>query len=161
MTEYFRASCYTIFTTNMRGMYEDSSWGFDEEKKMQELRHNGARFLTVVNEGDINEKVLAFSHYRFEWDNDEEPSCPVLYVYEIHVSSEAQRYGIGRRLMTIMEMTALQCKMKKVILTVFKKNLSAMRFYRERMKYGVDESSPSCYGEEADYEILSKAMCRA
>mmetsp|Transcript_43356 Transcript_43356/g.101717 ORF Transcript_43356/g.101717 Transcript_43356/m.101717 type:complete len:144 (+) Transcript_43356:384-815(+) len=91
----------------------------------------------------------------------EEPSCPVLYVYEIHVSSEAQRYGIGRRLMTIMEMTALQCKMKKVILTVFKKNLSAMRFYRERMKYGVDESSPSCYGEEADYEILSKAMCRA
>ena len=50
-------------------------------------------------------------------------------------------------------------EMKKVILTVFKCNSGAMRFYLERLKgYHVDECSPSNFGEDVDYEILSKRI---
>ncbi len=45
------------------------------------------------------------------------------------------------------------------MLTVFKENESAMRFYEKR-KYGVDECSPSNFEgqEDCSYEILSKGL---
>ena len=46
------------------------------------------------------------------------------------------------------------------MLTVFKMNDRAMGFYLNKMKYGVDECSPSNYEgcEDCDYEILSKSL---
>lgn len=64
--------------------------------------------------------------------------------------------------MNIVELLALSSKMHKVMLTVFKTNKKAMGFYLNKMKYEVDESSPSNFeGEEnenCDYEILSKSL---
>ena len=102
---------------------------------------------------------MAFVHFRFEPNDDEKPTEEVLYVYEIQVSDRAQRSGLGKRLMNIMELVALKNGMQKVMLTVFKMNGGAMKFYREKMKYAIDESSPSNFdGEVADYEILSKVV---
>ena len=42
------------------------------------------------------------------------------------------------------------------MLTVFRENTSALTFYTSKMKYSVDESSPSACGEDEPYEILSK-----
>ena len=63
--------------------------------------------------------------------------------------------------MTLVELLSLQLQMTKVILTVFKCNTGAMRFYMNKLKgYEVDECSPSNFeGEEdVDYEILSKRI---
>lgn len=163
-------SCLRLFERNMADMYLDSSWGLDLDEKAAELRHETARFL-IVEEADAvagcgddtnsNNKrnVLAFSHFRFEPNDEDRPTQQVLYVYEIQVSSQAQRSGLGKRLMNIMELIALKLDMKKIMLTVFKNNGAAMSFYLDRMKYEIDESSPSNFdGEVADYEILSKTI---
>lgn len=166
-------ACLDLFKDNMSDMYEASSWGLDLDEKSSELRHETARFLIVeaatdadgasdtsTNDGGTAKRdVLAFVHFRFEPNDDEKPTEEVLYVYEIQVSDRAQRSGLGKRLMNIMELVANKNGMQKVMLTVFKMNGGAMKFYREKMKYAIDESSPSNFdGEVADYEILSKVV---
>ena len=44
------------------------------------------------------------------------------------------------------------------MLTVLKNNASAVDFYTRKLRYTVDETSPSRCGEEAVHEILSKAL---
>lgn len=171
-------ACLHLFESNMADMYRDSSWGLDLEEKSAELRHETARFLIVeafsssdststsggdtVNEetgGNPKRDILAFGHFRFEPNDEDKPTEEVLYVYEIQISDAAQRSGLGKRLMNVMELVALKQGMKKVMLTVFKNNQGAMKFYLEKMKYDIDETSPSNFdGEEADYEILSKTI---
>lgn len=165
-------ACLDLFKANMSDMYQASSWGLDLDEKSSELRHETARFLIVEaaadadgadantnDDGDTKRDVLAFVHFRFEPNDDEKPTEEVLYVYEIQVSDRAQRSGLGKRLMNIMELVANKNGMQKVMLTVFKMNGGAMKFYREKMKYAIDESSPSNFdGEVADYEILSKVV---
>ena len=161
-------ACLDLFKANMSDMYQASSWGLDLEEKSSELRHEAARFLVVEAATDADgagasngaeRNVLAFVHFRFEPNDEEKPTEEVLYVYEIQVSDKAQRSGLGKRLMNIMELVAHKNGMQKVMLTVFKMNGGAMKFYLDKMKYGVDESSPSNFdGELADYEILSKAV---
>ena len=63
--------------------------------------------------------------------------------------------------MTLIELLSLQLFMTKVILTVFKCNTGAMRFYLDKLKgYHVDECSPSNFegGDDVEYEILSKRI---
>jgi len=59
----------------------------------------------------------------------------------------------------MMKIMAMKLKLRKVMLTVFKENQNAMKFYKQKMKYEVDETSPTAE-EEEDYEILSKAVQR-
>jgi ribosomal protein S18 acetylase RimI-like enzyme len=167
-------SCLELFQTNMGEMYQKSSWGLNLIEKKAELMHSHARFLIVSKckdscdevgssidhmnmERDDTERVLAFSHFRFDADDEDEPTQEVLYLYEIQIDSIAQRSGLGRQMMHIIERIAKQMKMRKVMLTVFKNNLNAMKFY-ESLSYSIDVTSPSQFGEVVDYEILSKTV---
>ena len=157
------------------------------DDKRKELMHADARFLMVLSDnhetvtngdGDDNNdsssagkdddcqvQVLGFLHYRHEFHNDDPDIGPAItYLYELQISPTLQNCGLGKRLMTTLELLSLHCHMHKIVLTVFKTNLGAMNFYLKKMKgWGVDESSPSNYGgyennEGCDYEILSKAL---
>lgn len=164
-------SCLGLFQANMAEMYQQSSWGLNLNEKREELTHTRARYLIVTKcckekecssddsnlEGDDQDRVLAFSHFRFEVDDEDDPSQEVLYLYEIQIDSMVQRNGLGKRLMHVIELMAQQMKMRKVMLTVFKHNQNAMKFY-ERLNYTIDATSPSQFGENADYEILSKVV---
>ena len=58
--------------------------------------------------------------------------------------------------MRMAQRIAKEQSMTKILLTVFKKNRQAMTFYRDKLGYGIDESSPSKFGDhDVDYEILS------
>ena len=108
-------------------------------------------------------KVLGFTHFRYEPNDDDEsstPTQPITYLYELQIHPTLQKLGMGKRLMTIVELLSFKCHMEKVMLTVFKMNDRAMGFYLNKMKYGVDECSPSNYEgcEDCDYEILSKSL---
>mmetsp|Transcript_17059 Transcript_17059/g.38962 ORF Transcript_17059/g.38962 Transcript_17059/m.38962 type:complete len:223 (+) Transcript_17059:122-790(+) len=144
--------CLALFETNMGEMYKNSSWGLDMEQKSAELRHDKARFLFAI---DYEETLAGFVHFRFEYDDEESPTCAVLYVYEIQIESAYRRCGVGKRLMRIAERIAREQSMTKVMLTVFKNNNQAMAFYTKTLSYDVDESSPSKFGENVDYDILS------
>lgn len=150
--------CLDLFERNMGDLYKQSSWGLDMDAKRDELQHHKSRFWIVTSE---NNKVAAFLHFRFCMDVDEEPTCACLYVYEIQVDPHCQMRGIGRHLMTVSESIAQAAKLDKVMLTVFKKNTAALQFYRQRLEYDIDSTSPSQHGEPADYEIVSKQLKKA
>jgi ribosomal protein S18 acetylase RimI-like enzyme len=181
--------CMELFERNMGDMYRSSSWGLNLKEKDDDFRHKNARFLVVTDaqiiDGDETKPdptVLAFSHFRFEGNDEDKPTEEVLYLYEIQVNEIARRCGLGRRLMSIMETIAMRANMRCVMLTVFKKNQSAMDFYLHKMKYTIDESSPNSQacclprsslgyaiasittkfeGGSVDYEILSKRVSKS
>lgn len=146
--------CLDLFERNMGDFYKNSSWGLDLKEKRIELTHSSARFLLLHSQSDV---FVGFVHFRFEYDDDEQPTEAVLYVYEIQVVESFQRKGLGKKLMGLAEQIATAAKMTKVLLTVFKKNEAAMHFYKD-LNYSIDQSSPSNYNEPADYEILSKVI---
>jgi ribosomal protein S18 acetylase RimI-like enzyme len=146
-------SILALFIRNMGGMYMESSWGLETDKKSEELKHASARYLLV--EG-ANGQLAGFVHFRFDYDDEETPSQGVLYVYEIQIDESYRRQGLGKKLMHISERIAIKSEVSKVMLTVFKKNKEAMGFYKS-LDYEIDESSPSKHNEPADYEILSKS----
>lgn len=147
-------SVFDLVKTNMESLYEGSSWGWNEKSKREEMCEENARYLLAY---DAEDKVVAMSHFRFDVDEDIE----VLYCYEVQLSEEVRRKGLGKFLMQILELMAMKSRMKKVILTVFKANTHATNFFT-KMKYGVDETSPSLDDiedvENYDYEILSKHL---
>ena len=149
--------CLDLFEKNMGEMYRKSSWGLNMEEKSAELRDDKARFLLLL---DNNEKLTGFVHFRFEYDDEESPTCAVLYIFEIQIESTYRRCGAGKKLMGIAERIAREQSMTKVLLTVFKSNHQAMAFYTKKLGYNIDESSPSKFGESADYEILSLEIIR-
>jgi ribosomal protein S18 acetylase RimI-like enzyme len=155
ITESRIKECMDLFERNMGELYKNSSWGLDMEEKLTELRHDKARFLLLL---DDNEKLAGFVHFRFEYDEEESPSCAVLYVYEIQIESIYRRCGIGKRLMGITERIARNESMLKVLLTVFKSNQEAMSFYTKKLGYNIDDTSPTKFGESVDYEILSSLV---
>ena len=147
-------SCFSLFERNMGDFYRNSSWGLNLDEKLAELKHDKARFLLLTTEED---DLAGFVHFRFEYDDEESPNHPVLYVYEIQIDETFRRQGLGQKLMDIAEKIAGKAGMAKVMLTVFKANTSAMDFY-QKLDYSIDESSPSKFNEPADYEILSSLV---
>jgi hypothetical protein len=108
--------CIQLFTTNMKQRYEQSSWGYNDDEKRNEFTHPNARFITISldnnktkDDGDDRKEVLeeetvvAFVHYRYCYDDDDQPSSLVLYVYEMQVHTQYQKLGIGRYCMSIIE----------------------------------------------------------
>ena len=164
----------------MGDMYRNSEWGLNMDEKREELEHEDARFLLILENNDDTDKntttdtnnndndsstattpkVLGFAHFRYE-PSETNPHTPITYLYELQISQTSQ--GHGQSLMTLIELLSLQFQMRQVVLTVFKCNTGAMRFYLNKLKgYAVDESSPSNFeggeNELAEYEILSKRI---
>ncbi len=145
---------FSLFERNMGELYKNTSWGLDTEEKIAELRHDHARYLLVETEAN---KMAGFMHFRFEYDDDDQPTGGVLYIYEIQIDEHFQRQGLGKTLMQISEQIVLHAKFSKIMLTVFRKNEAALEFYK-RLNYDIDPISPSKHNEAADYEILSKVL---
>lgn len=168
----------SLFETNMGDFYRNSSWGLDLKEKADEFRHPKARFLILVTvtestpavaldrscvkekEGERMQELAGFVHFRFCYDDDDQPEHAVVYVYEIQVSERFRHQGLGSRLMAAVESMAKAVDLPRVMLTVFKANTSALQFYQSKLVYRIDESSPSQLGDEADFEILSKVVAQ-
>ncbi|XP_076234450.1 N-alpha-acetyltransferase 40 [Calliopsis andreniformis] len=139
---------FDIMERNMKSMYEQCDWGWDPETKQKELVEPAAWYLVASS----NDKFLGFSHFRFDIDHREE----VLYCYEIQLESIVRRKGLGHFMMSALESMALENKMHKVVLTVFKHNPSAMQFFYS-LGYKLDKTSPPI-SDQLHYVILSKAV---
>lgn len=139
---------------NMRKVYEET-WGWNEKKKLGELKHEDSRFIAVFQA----DKPIAFVHFRFEFEDGE----TTLYIYELQVSGPFQSHGIGRYLLQCVEFIAMKTKMDITMLTVLKANEGAMKFYL-RNNYKLHPSSPSQVDPEAAedfyHELLYKPICK-
>jgi N-alpha-acetyltransferase 40 len=153
---HFRARFLILLATTTSNDVEEGEDGEQQKQRLQPSQQQQSQH-----------ELAGFCHYRWEYDDDDdEPSSVVLYVYELQISKTWRRRGLGGRLMNVIEILVNQnpvlndspdTKKKKVMLTVFKSNISAMEFYMKRLHYQVDEISPSQHGLlSEDYEILSK-----
>jgi GNAT superfamily N-acetyltransferase len=143
-------SIIDLTEVNVRSFYE-ATWGWDKDAKSKELFHPSSYFLLVQS---ADQALVAFSMFKFTWDDEDEPEFPVLFTYELQVNEKFRGGGIGRKLMDLEKKIAYEHNMWKVMLTCFKVNSKAMSFY-ERIGFGVDINSPSVHGVDTDYEILS------
>lgn len=153
-----REAIFALFETNMKDLYT-ATWGYNREEKRKELFHPMSRFLCVEKEGEKEgeeggKEIVAYTIFRFEWDDEEEPEHPVVYCYELHVSSAYQKQSLGKQLMNHLLSMQKKLKLWKVMLTCFTANTGAMGFYTS-CGFGVDCNSPSRCGFPTDYEILS------
>lgn len=160
---------FQLTKRNMEEHYEAcAGWGWNDKKKLRELKDGDARFLTVTGtvaapvsepqgqtEGSPDGMPLAFVHLRFE----QERGIPVAYVYEIQVEGMAQGRGIGKFLMQLVELIARKAGLGAVMLTVFKSNAGATGLYRS-LGYVLDDDSPGAVEPEGahGYEILIKKL---
>ncbi|GAA5872586.1 hypothetical protein JCM16303_004574 [Sporobolomyces ruberrimus] len=163
---------WTLFQSNMKGLFEASIDGYDPKEKRKELFHTESRFFvlrstrtskTAEDQAVSLDDLLGFSIFRFDTEETAgEEKADVVYCYELHCEVTARGKGVGSVLMDSLERIGRETKMDKVMLTVLKSNHSAIAFY-ERSGLTVDEIDPSYYeegdeSEPVDYTILSKSI---
>ncbi|TFK41091.1 acyl-CoA N-acyltransferase [Crucibulum laeve] len=160
VSEAVRNKIWALFENNMHHLYSRSSFGWNPASKKKELFNHLSRF--ILSYKDVEEKeLMAFVMFRFECEEGDD----VVYCYDLQVSANTQRMGIGRKLVQCLTNIGTSCKMHKIMLTVFKENKNAFNFYIAN-GFSVDPFSPSNYideeagdiEEEVDYEILSREL---
>ncbi|KAG0145289.1 hypothetical protein CROQUDRAFT_64024 [Cronartium quercuum f. sp. fusiforme G11] len=145
----------------MKKIYENRSDGYSPKEKRAELLDRQSRFLLAL--GPTDDELKGFAMWRFDWEetcDDEVEEVEVVYCYELQVKESERGRGLGKELMKLLEAIGIGWGMKKVMLTVHLSNQPAVRFYTQKMKFEIDEISPSQFedADPADYEILSKKL---
>lgn len=146
---------FDLTKANMEDTYNAAPgprWRWNDAKKRGELYDTLTRYFVASN-AETGEP-LAFLAFRLELEDGFE----VLYVYELQAGPSARRKGLGQRLMQLAELMARKNGFQWVMLTVLRNNEPAIDFYSRKLKYKIDETSPSMSGEEAAHEIMSKAI---
>lgn len=172
-----------LLKINMEGPY-GIEWPEEEKVKRREMVAADARYIIArlseagnlkeerTSDGDLQSRgkslqglwkgtgapVVAFAQYRFLVEED----LPVLYVFEVQLENDVQGKGFGKFLMQLLELIARKNNMKAVMLTVQKRNVAAMNFYRSKLSYKISSISPSrvdpVVWADCTYEILCKTF---
>jgi len=115
---------FNLSKHHMQKIYESSGYGWDDDEKMKELTEQGARFLLIYdssNVGDYQSKLVGFVHFRFTVEGeviDQMVGEPCLYVWDIQLDEKIQRQGVGRHLITLIELIARRERMSYVSLPI-------------------------------------------
>lgn len=153
---------FNLVKSNLYDMYNDSEEGWNDEGKRKEMLVPQARYLVARSSTDINDLkgFLLFQMVQEEtMDDDVMANCA--YCYEIQLIPGARGQGLGEFLMNLLSQIGTYWEMDKVMLTVFKANKGAFKFYVEKLGFELDEISPgACLPKYKaklfDYELLSK-----
>lgn len=122
------------------------------------MRDKDLRYIIVKN---IDGVVCGFTSFKPDFEEGQ----PVVYCYEIHLKEVLRHTGVAKVLMGMLETVATNIQgVEKVMLTVFKRNKRALRFY-EKFGFVKDDLSPETRRlrgriMEPDYVILSKTVSR-
>lgn len=129
--------------TNMKPLYDeackdnpvmDLEFGWKEQEKATQMRDDLAWYLIARTEEGT---AVAFSNFRFIIDHDDE----VLYCYELQVEQAFRRKGLGRFMMQVLQMLMIKADMLKLTCTIFKKDKPMVEFFRNALKFEMDEIS--------------------
>ncbi|KAF3483961.1 uncharacterized protein GIQ15_03285 [Arthroderma uncinatum] len=161
--EYMDA-CFNLIYFTSSEAYNKSASGWSGRKKKLEMKLLDMRYIVLVSENETTSKdPLGISPIGgfLSFMVTQEDELPVLYCYEIHLAPEVQHRGVGKQLLRIFEDIGRNVGLRKGMLTVFKSNQSAVRFY-EQIGFTEDESSPKPTRlrngkmREHDYMIMSQ-----
>lgn len=79
------------------------------------------------------------------------------FSYELQIEDGHKNKGLGEHLMKTLESLAKVWEMDRVVLTLLTNNEGASRFYKNRLGYILDDTTPD-KSEVTAYEILSKQV---
>lgn len=169
-------SCFKLIELTSSAAYKDSSMGWSASEKRKEMKLPDMKYMILRRRATAN---IPNGYENVEGDDQSsdtgefagfiefmvtyEDGYEVLYCYEIHLMPEVQSQGLGEELMERFERIGRAIGLEKAMLTVFKSNSRALKFYM-RVGYTEDESSPrprklrNGNVKEADYMIMSKSL---
>jgi GNAT superfamily N-acetyltransferase len=148
-------ACFDLIEETSSADYKTASQGWHPHEKLIEMMDTDMRYILVQCE----EELMAFTSFML----CEEEDVPVVYVYEIHLSSKLRGSGVGKALMHIVEDVGRKVGVEMSMLTVFTANAHAEEFYR-RLGYTEDASSPQARKlrggkvKRPEYLIMSKTL---
>ncbi|KAA8649020.1 N-terminal L-serine N(alpha)-acetyltransferase NAT4 [Aspergillus tanneri] len=157
-------ACFNLIQLTSSSAYTGSSFGWSPSKKRKEMRLPDMRYM-ILRKGlrDVSPNPsghpLGFLSFMVTYEDGKE----VIYCYEIHLAPAVQGQGLGEQLMRRFENIGRRVGLEKAMLTVFKSNTQAMRFY-DKLGYTEDEFSPkprrlrNGLVKEPDYRIMSKPL---
>lgn len=107
----------------MEERYDASGYQWDDCDKMKELTEQGARFIVIRQriEGDRPGELVGFAHFRFTVQGDVADTMagePILMLWDLHIVEEMQRKGLGKHILTVLELIARREKMKMISVPV-------------------------------------------
>ena len=159
-------ACFQLISQTSSKDYAASSSGWHPARKRKEMRLPDLKYVLLKQRSSGTKTAKGgssnldgFMSFMLTYEDGVE----VIYCYEIHLEKRCQGRGLGRCLIKHMEEVGRKAGVKKAMLTVFRANETARRFY-ERLDYEEDEYSPrpkklrSGVVKEADYVILSKSL---
>lgn len=161
-------ACVSLVEETSADDYAASVIGWHPKRKRKEMRDKDMRYLIVRQHnaglqletaGITKRELSGFLSFMLT----HEDGIPVIYIYEIHLKPHMRGTGMGRHLMVLVETIGSSVGVEKSMLTVFRSNDKAIRWY-DRLGYGVDEYSPpdkTLRGgkvKQSDYLILSKRL---
>ena len=76
LSEKEKDAIIDLIVKNMKTLYEESNWGWNEKNKRDEMLDDAAWYLMARNDKG---EICGYSHFRYDMDFDDE----VLYVYEV------------------------------------------------------------------------------
>jgi N-alpha-acetyltransferase 40 len=157
-------ACLDLVEETSADDYRRSETGWSRSKKRKEMKLPDLRYLLVASTPAPGTEQSDFELAGFvSFMATYEDGYEVIYIYEIHFTSQWRRKGIGRLLMSLIESLGAEMGLSKSMLTVFKSNTHAAAWY-QRLDYVVDEFSPparrlrSGAVKEPTYVILSKPL---
>ena len=169
-------ACFRLIEATSSEAYRESAVGWSRAKKKAEMLLPDMRYIMLKRRlTDIEEErervpnlfdysqgeVEGFVSFMITYEDGHE----VIYCYEIHLASHLLGQGFGKHLMSSMEQVGCRVGVEKAMLTVFRSNSKALRFY-EKLGYVEDEYSPQARllrngtVKEPSYVILSKPIER-
>ncbi|KAK3114463.1 hypothetical protein LTR53_007195 [Teratosphaeriaceae sp. CCFEE 6253] len=176
LTPHELDTCFHLIEQTSRHDYAASTMGWHPARKRKEMRDREMRYLLCHASSAATSPSITAStsppgsaaerrvegFLSFMLTHDSLPSTPVLYIYEIHLHLSLRRLGLGAHLLRLAESIAREVGVRKVMLTCFNSNTSALGLY-SRKGYGRDVCSPGqrrTRGKvvEVDYVIMSKVI---
>jgi len=166
-------ACFTLIEKSSADDYKASEIKWSPTSKRKEMVLPDMRYLVVREREDshnseslntlpaADSRTYGFVSFMITYEDRHE----VIYVYEIHLDVGLRSQGVGAMLMQMVESVGRKAGLEKCMLTVFKTNQKALRWY-EHCGYGLDDFSPgprllrNGTIKEPTYLILSKSLKR-
>jgi GNAT superfamily N-acetyltransferase len=116
---------FELAKENMEEVYDASGYGWDDSDKMMELTEAGARFLLIrkkrLNFDDRPGDLVGFVHFRFTIQGevmDQMCGDTSLHIWDFHLEEEFQRKGVGRHILTLLELIARREKIQMISIPI-------------------------------------------
>lgn len=159
-------ACLDLIEASSAYDYKNAGMKWSLASKRKEMLLPDMKYLIIQERSirtgtndDYFSPVYGFVSYMITYEDGHE----VVYIYEIHLQPEFCGLGIGKVLLGMVEEIGRKIKVEKAMLTVFKSNKRAVKWYH-RIGYSVDDFSPqprimrNGTIKEPKYIILSKSL---